>query len=139
MVRISGLGRPRPDENGRNGWRILSRRARRFASEAELARYVAVRFLQRDALNGCMADKVWLAFMRGEFDVAVFQAMKAVEVSVRDAAGLGNNLVGVSLMREAFAVDKGPLAIAQQNAANRSHAWNSLQVPLDRIKISFAP
>jgi hypothetical protein len=86
-----------------------------------------------------MADKVWLAFMRGEFDVAVFQAMKAVEVSVRDAAGLGNNLVGVSLMREAFAVDKGPLAIAQQNAANRSHAWNSLQVPLDRIKISFAP
>jgi uncharacterized protein (TIGR02391 family) len=35
--------------------------------------------------------------------------MKAVEVSVRDASGLGNNVVGVALMREAFATDKGPL------------------------------
>ena len=43
------------------------------------------------------------------FDVASFQAMKAVEVAVREAAGLGNNLVGVSLMREAFAPDKGSL------------------------------
>ena len=50
-----------------------------------------------------------MAFMRGEFDVAAFQAMKAVEVSVRDAAGLGNNLIGVPLMREAFSADKGPL------------------------------
>ena len=48
--------------------------------------------------------------MRGEFDVAAFQGMKAVEVSVRDAAGLGNDLVGVSLMREAFSRDKGPLS-----------------------------
>ncbi|HET9283285.1 MAG TPA: TIGR02391 family protein [Candidatus Angelobacter sp.] len=104
-----GLIVPAPDTNGRNGWRILSRRARRFASEAEFVRYIAARFLQKDALHPRMADKVWLAFMRGEFDVAVFQAMKTVEVSVRDAAGLGNNLVGVPLMREAFAVDRGPL------------------------------
>ena len=47
--------------------------------------------------------------MRGEFDSAAFQAMKAVEVSVRDAGGFGNNPVGVALMRQAFAVDTGPL------------------------------
>jgi uncharacterized protein (TIGR02391 family) len=104
-----GLIVPAPDTNGRNGWRILSRRALRFASEAEFVRYSVARFLHKDALHRRMADKVWMAFMRGEFDVAVFQAMKAVEVSVRDAAGLGNNLVGVSLVREAFAVDKGTL------------------------------
>jgi uncharacterized protein (TIGR02391 family) len=66
--------------------------------------------LPREALHSKIADKVWMAFMRGEFDVAAFQAMKAVEVAVREAAGLGNNLIGVSLMREAFAPDKGSLA-----------------------------
>ncbi len=47
--------------------------------------------------------------MRGEFDVAVLQAMKAVEVSVRDASGLPNELVGVKLMRKAFDPKDGPL------------------------------
>jgi uncharacterized protein (TIGR02391 family) len=108
-LEAQGLIVPAPDINGRNGWRVLSRRARRFESDAEFARYAVARMLPRDALHPRIADKVWMAFMRGEFDVAVFQAMKWVEVSVRDAAGLGNNLVGVPLMREAFSSDKGPL------------------------------
>ena len=48
--------------------------------------------------------------MRGEMDVAVFQAMKAVEVSVRNAGGFAPGVIGVPLMREAFAPDKGSLA-----------------------------
>jgi uncharacterized protein (TIGR02391 family) len=51
-----------------------------------------------------------MAFMRGEFDTAAFQAMKAVEVAVRDAAGLADSLVGTKLMQAAFAPDSGPLA-----------------------------
>ena len=47
--------------------------------------------------------------MRGEFDVAVFQAMKAVEVAVRDASKLPNGLVGVALMRKAFDPESGSL------------------------------
>ena len=35
--------------------------------------------------------------------------MKAVEVSVRDLTGLGNDLPGVPLMRKAFAPEKGIL------------------------------
>ena len=45
--------------------------------------------------------------MRGEFDVAVFQAMKAVEVAVRAATGIPE--LGVKLMRSAFKPDNGPL------------------------------
>lgn len=48
--------------------------------------------------------------MRGDFSDAAFQAMKAIEVSVRNAGGFGNDLVGVPLMRQAFAPNKGPLA-----------------------------
>jgi len=40
----------------------------------------------------------------------VFLAMKAVEVAVREVSGLGGDgLVGVKLMRAAFAPDGGPL------------------------------
>ncbi len=111
-LEAQGLIVPAADSNGRNGWRILSRRAQRFESEAEFAQYTVARMLPRSALHPRIADKVWMAFMRGEFDVAAFQAMKAVEVSVRDAAGLGNNLIGVVLMRDAFAPDRGPLTDA---------------------------
>jgi uncharacterized protein (TIGR02391 family) len=104
-----GLIVPAPDTNGHNGWRVLSRRAKRFENEAEFTQYAVARMFPKQALHQRIADKVWMAFMRGEFDVAAFQAMKAVEVSVRDAAGFGNNLIGVPLMREAFSPDKGPL------------------------------
>jgi uncharacterized protein (TIGR02391 family) len=107
-LEAQGLVVPAADNNGRNGFRVLSR-AKRFASEAEFANYAVARMLPRKALHSKIADKVWMAFMRGEFDVAAFQAMKAVEVSVRDSAGFGNDSVGVPLMREAFSRDKGPL------------------------------
>jgi uncharacterized protein (TIGR02391 family) len=50
-----------------------------------------------------------MSFMRGEFDTAAFQAMKAVEVAVREAAGLAAGAIGTKLMRIAFDVDSGPL------------------------------
>jgi uncharacterized protein (TIGR02391 family) len=108
-LEAQGLIVPAADINGRNGWRILSRRAKRFASEAEFARYAVARMLPKESLHPRIADKVWMAFMRGEFDVADFQAMKAVEVAVREAAQLENKLVGVPLMREAFAPERGRL------------------------------
>jgi uncharacterized protein (TIGR02391 family) len=108
-LEAQGLIVAAPDTNGRNGWRVLSRRAKRFENEADFTRYAVARMFPKQALHQRIADNVWMAFMRGEFDVAAFQAMKAVEVSVREAAGFGNNLIGVPLMREAFLPDKGPL------------------------------
>lgn len=87
----------------------LSRRARAMESEADFKRFKVAYLLPKEILHAKIADPVWRAFMRGEFDVAAFQATKAVEVSVRAAAGLGDNLIGVKLMREAFAPEAGPL------------------------------
>ncbi len=109
-LEAQGLIVPAPDTNGRTGWRVLSRRALRFESEAEFTQYAVARMFPKQALHARITDKVWMAFMRGEFDVAAFQAMKAVEVLVRDSAGLGTGLIGVPLMREAFSPEKGPLA-----------------------------
>lgn len=111
-LEAQGLVIPAIDANGSNGWRIFSRRAKRFESEAEFAQYALARVLPKEILDPRIANKVWMAFMRGEFDVAAFQAMKAVEVSVREAANLENRLVGVALMREAFAPERGKLTEA---------------------------
>jgi hypothetical protein len=63
-LEAQGLIVPAADPNGRNGWRRLSRRARRFASEAEFANYAVARLLRREMLNSRIADKIWMAFMR---------------------------------------------------------------------------
>lgn len=95
--------------NGSHGWRRLSRRARKFENEAEFAQYSVARMLPKGALHPRIAQTVWMAFMRGEFDVAVFQAMKAVEVDVREAAKLSAKDIGAHLMRKAFDPQTGPL------------------------------
>ncbi|HKG85171.1 MAG TPA: TIGR02391 family protein [Beijerinckiaceae bacterium] len=100
---------PEPGYNGQNGWRLLSRRARRFETELDFSSFAAAHRLPREALHPAMSEKVWLAFMRGDFDAAVFQATSAVEISVREASGLQNSVFGVDLMRRAFDVQKGRL------------------------------
>lgn len=92
-----------------NKFQTLSRRAQKIKTSADFANFRVSRLLQKETLHPRIADIVWGDFMRGLFDSAAFHAMKAVEVSVRETAGLGNNLVGVPLMREAFAADRGVL------------------------------
>lgn len=48
-------------------------------------------------------------FLRGDYEVAVFAAMRAVEVAVRKAGGFPDNELGVDLMRKAFHNKTGPL------------------------------
>lgn len=108
-LEAQGLVVPEPGMNGKNGWRRLSRRAKRFENEEEFSGFAAATSLPKAILHPSISEKVWLAFVRGEFDVAVFLAMKQVEVSVRKACGYGNEVYGVDMMRKAFNVSKGPL------------------------------
>jgi uncharacterized protein (TIGR02391 family) len=104
-----GLLVPAPASSGGLEWRVLSRRARRFEDETAFAQYAAARMLPKDALHPRISNTVWSAFMRSEFDVAVFQALKTVEVAVRETSGLSNDLLGTKLMRKAFDPKDGPL------------------------------
>jgi len=106
-------------ENGQYGWLVLSRRARAMESSADFKSFKVASLLPKEILHPKIADAVWRAFMRGEFDVAAFQAMKAVEVSVRAASGLGDNLLGVKLMREAFAPEAGSLTDTNAEGGER--------------------
>jgi len=102
LIRASGT-------NGNSGFRVLSRRAKKFENAEHFVRYEVGRRLPRGMLHVRLSQTVWMAFLRGEFDSAVLQAMKAVEVAVREAAGLPASAIGVKLMHEAFAPAKGKL------------------------------
>jgi hypothetical protein len=104
-------------------WRVLSRRAYRFENEAEFTRFAFARILPKDALHSRISNTVWSAFMRGEFDVAAFQAMKAVEVAVREASGLPQDLLGVKLMRKAFDPKDGPLTDVEADEGEKEAAF----------------
>jgi uncharacterized protein (TIGR02391 family) len=98
-----------PAPGGTSGFRVLSRRARRMESAADFASFKVARLLPREILHSRIAERVWSGFVRGDFDGAAFQAMKAVEVAVREASGLEGAMVGVKLMRAAFHPENGPL------------------------------
>lgn len=57
-------------------------------------------------------------FLLGEYELAAFAAMRAVEIRVRDAGGYTNADIGVALMRNAFG-DGGPLTDPQAEGGER--------------------
>jgi uncharacterized protein (TIGR02391 family) len=125
-LEAQGLVVPQPGINGQSGWRRLSRRARKFENEEEFKGFASAQLLPKAVLHPSIAEKVWLAFVRGEYDVAVMVAMKRVEVAVRQACGYGDQEIGVALMRRAFAPDKGPLTdmhVVVQEREARQHLF----------------
>jgi uncharacterized protein (TIGR02391 family) len=89
---------------------FVTRRGKRLAESQDTSAYKRSGLLPKEFLHPVVVQKVWSAFIRGEYDTAVFQAFKQVEVSVRQAASYSDSDIGVSLMRKAFHPDTGPLS-----------------------------
>jgi uncharacterized protein (TIGR02391 family) len=70
-------------------------------------------------LDPALDEKVRPIFNLGDYETACFAAMKAVEVEVRQAAGLDSSVIGVDLMRQAFKPAGGPLADADAHPGER--------------------
>lgn len=98
---------PDPEDSG-SPVRVLSRRARKFSGLADFKSHQAARRLNRDLLHSAIADDVWRSFLRSKFAEAVFTAMRAVEIAVRDACGYDQKEHGVPMIRKAFGKG-GPL------------------------------
>lgn len=81
---------------------FLSRRAQQLKTQEGVAAYRKANILPKGQLHPLIATKVYPAFLRGEYDTAVFQAFREVEVAVRAAGNFPAELVGRELMREAF-------------------------------------
>lgn len=108
---------PHPDYH--EGMMQLSRRARKLAPEASPHRAYGARLLPKSALHIAIRENVWALYQRGIYDSAAFEAMKAVEVAVREAAKLTNKDLGVPLMRKAFDKSNGPLTDLSMDEGER--------------------
>lgn len=94
---------------GAHTCRILSRRARQLARTENPARAFKARQIPKETLDERIREDVWGLYHRGKYDTAVFEAMKAVEIAVRQAAGLPDSIIGTGLMRTAFDAQTGAL------------------------------
>lgn len=90
------------DANQPGRWFWVTRRGQRVTSREEFEAYRKASLLPKGQLHPLIAGKVYPAFLRGEYDTAVFQAFREIEVAVRAAGKLPDDLVGVNLMRDAF-------------------------------------
>jgi hypothetical protein len=95
-------------------WYRPTRRAAALKTRVDVEAFRKGRILPDDLLPPIFAQKVVPLFRRGDYDVAVFQAFKEVEVAVRNGAnakgaGYPDSDVGTTLMRNAFHPQTGPL------------------------------
>lgn len=115
-----GFLAPVPTPGPDNGWRYVTDRGWDLQSgKVDPATFVAGKFLPMGSLHPRLEEKVRPLYVQGDYETAVFAAMKCVEVAVRDAAGLGAADYGVDLMRKAFNKDAGPLAMQFEVVAER--------------------
>ena len=112
-----GLIAPEPGSQGE--WVFVTRRGKQIRTAADLQAYRRADLLPRRQLHPTIAQKVWATFLRGDYDTAVFQAFKEVEVVVRKAGKFTKEDYGVDFMRKAFHTTNGPLTDKTEPKAER--------------------
>ena len=93
---------------------FVTRRGQRIETPDALESYRKANLLPKGQLHPIITQKVWTVFLQGDYDTAVFQAFKQVEIAVRKAGNYDKTDYGTDLMRKAFHVDNGNLADQNQ-------------------------
>lgn len=91
------------------GWVYVTKRGKELAAQNDIQRYIKSSVIRAESLDSILASKVHPLFIRGDYDTAVFQAFKEVEIRVRTVSYLPQELIGTELMRKAFHPDDGKL------------------------------
>ncbi len=97
------------EQPGKPGHFFITELGKQIKNLNDLNAYRAAHILPKYLLHPIIARKVELAFRNAEYDTAVFQALREVEVAVRAAGGFAATDIGVALMRKAFNPASGPL------------------------------
>ena len=77
---------PQPGESS-GQWFFVTRRGKKANEQGNLAAYKSASRLPEGTLDPVLARKVKPMFIRGDYEPAIFQAFKEVEVRVRKASG----------------------------------------------------
>lgn len=98
-----------PTQTHSMDWYILSRRGKKLTDRKQAAAYREAALLPVHLLHPEIHAKSHAAFLRGDYDIAVFASFMILEVAVRKAGSYPDGELGTKLMRKAFEPAKGPL------------------------------
>jgi uncharacterized protein (TIGR02391 family) len=113
-----GLVALQPDSGNPNSC-FITRAGQRLRTREHVEAYRRGAALPKTMLHPIISAKAEGPFLRGEYDTAVFQSFKELEVAVRAAAKLTEADLGVDLMRQAFNEKTGPLTDMSAQPAER--------------------
>lgn len=108
---------PEPDQASSEA-RFITRAGRRSLENGSFEEVQATERIGLD-LHPCIEGKVRPIFLLGDYETAAFKAMKEVEVRVRELSNLPIDLIGVTLMRQAFNPSNGPLTDSSLESGER--------------------
>jgi uncharacterized protein (TIGR02391 family) len=96
---------------------FVTRRGQKIETPENLVAYRKADPLPK--LHPIIAQKVSSLFSQGDYDIAVFQGFKEVEIAVRKTGGYAETDYGTDLMRKAFHHKTGKLTDPNQQQAER--------------------
>lgn len=104
-----GLIAPVPNPANTARLVYITRKGRRFPHRSDYQTYLNARLLPERLIHPRLLDKIYSTFLRGDYDTAVFQSFKELEVAIREGGGFATTDLGVDLTRKAFKPEAGPL------------------------------
>ena len=98
-----------PAPGNTQGWVCVSSRGHKAVAKEEFDKYRHAALLPQGILHPSMSAAAFSAFVRGEYDIAIFASFRALENVVREVCKYPKEAIGVKLMRDAFDPKSGPL------------------------------
>lgn len=123
---------PHPEES--NDWYIATKRGRELRDRMGVKKLVEGEQLPAHFLHDNLVPDVRPLFLQGRYDLAVFEAFHRLEISIREAANLGAELVGTKLASRAFHPDNGPLTDKKAEAGERTALMSLMSGALGSYK-----
>jgi uncharacterized protein (TIGR02391 family) len=155
-LEAQGLLAPVPDAASHSSrFVFVTRRGQRIINEETAADYTKASSLPWQLIHQKITEASRAAFLRGDYQTAVFKAFKEVEVEVRAAGKYSATDFGPKLMRKAFDAENGPLTDLTVPEAEReslahlaagalgsyknphSHRTVALDDPADAVEMIF--
>lgn len=105
---------------GNVSWAFITPRGRAVLEAQDFETYQKGYLLPSEGLDPILVRKVKQAFIRGDYDTAIFQAFKEIEVRVRKKTALNDSDIGIPLMRKAFNPKNGVLTDKSMDAGEQA-------------------
>jgi len=117
-----------------NDWYIPTRRGKELRDKTGVRKLVEGEQLPAHFLHDSLISDVRPLFLQGRYDLAVFESFHRLEISIREAANLGDELVGTKLASRAFHPQNGPLTDKKAEAGERTALMSLMSGALGSYK-----